>query len=244
MVSICQTIQFIMKSITRFNLTLPTNNLMEEEMKILNLYAGIGGNRKLWGDEHEITAVELNPEIAAIYQDFFPDDTVIVADAHQYLLDHYKEFDFIWSSPPCPSHSRARFGFGVCGHGYDYVYPDMSLYQEVILLKHVFKGLWIIENVIPYYEYLIQPRVLGRHAYWSNFDIPNKIFSVNGGIAGNTKREERHIYFDLSNYKTESIKKDMLLRNCVEPEAGEYILNCATNTFPEYQEGLFTKDLT
>lgn len=24
-------------------------------MKILNLYAGIGGNRKLWGDEHEIT---------------------------------------------------------------------------------------------------------------------------------------------------------------------------------------------
>ena len=22
-------------------------------MKILNLYAGIGGNRKLWGDEHD-----------------------------------------------------------------------------------------------------------------------------------------------------------------------------------------------
>jgi DNA (cytosine-5)-methyltransferase 1 len=29
-------------------------------MRILNLYAGIGGNRKLWGDDHEITAVELN----------------------------------------------------------------------------------------------------------------------------------------------------------------------------------------
>ena len=25
-------------------------------MKILNLYVGIGGNRKLWGDEYEITA--------------------------------------------------------------------------------------------------------------------------------------------------------------------------------------------
>lgn len=35
-------------------------------MKILNLYAGIGGNRKLWGNEHEITAVELDPDIAAI----------------------------------------------------------------------------------------------------------------------------------------------------------------------------------
>lgn len=33
-------------------------------MKILNLYCGIGGNRKLWGDEHEITAVEFEPKIA------------------------------------------------------------------------------------------------------------------------------------------------------------------------------------
>jgi len=73
-------------------------------MKILNLYCGIGGNRKLWGDEHEITAVEHDPNIAKIYQDFFPNDKMIVGDAHQYLLDHYKEFDFIWSSPPCPSH--------------------------------------------------------------------------------------------------------------------------------------------
>lgn len=69
-------------------------------MKILNLYAGIGGNRKLWGDEHEITAVEYDPKIAEIYQKFFPNDKVIVTDAHQYLLEHFQEFDFIWSSPP------------------------------------------------------------------------------------------------------------------------------------------------
>ena len=77
-------------------------------MKILNLYAGIGGNRKLWGDEHEITAVENNPEIAKIYQDFFPNDKVVIADAHQFILEHFSEFDFIWSSPPCPTHSRLR----------------------------------------------------------------------------------------------------------------------------------------
>ena len=76
-------------------------------MKILNLYAGIGGNRKLWTDV-EVTAVELNPEIASIYQDFFPKDKVIVADAHAYLLEHFEEYDFIWASPPCPSHSRMR----------------------------------------------------------------------------------------------------------------------------------------
>ena len=37
-------------------------------MKVLNLYAGIGGNRKLWTDV-EVTAIENNESIAAIYQD-------------------------------------------------------------------------------------------------------------------------------------------------------------------------------
>jgi DNA (cytosine-5)-methyltransferase 1 len=76
-------------------------------MKVLNLYAGIGGNRKLWKDV-EITAIENDVQIAKIYQDFFPKDKVIVADAHEYLLKHFEEFDFIWSSPPCPSHSHIR----------------------------------------------------------------------------------------------------------------------------------------
>ncbi|GAG21491.1 unnamed protein product, partial [marine sediment metagenome] len=59
------------------------------KMKILNLYAGIGGNRKLWGDEHEVTAVENNPEIAGIYQNNYPKDHVVIGDAHFYLLQHY-----------------------------------------------------------------------------------------------------------------------------------------------------------
>ena len=74
-------------------------------MKILNLYAGIGGNRKLWGDEHEITAVEYDEATAEVYTQYFPNDNMIVTDAHEYLLNHYKEYDFIWSSPPCPTHS-------------------------------------------------------------------------------------------------------------------------------------------
>lgn len=44
-------------------------------MKILNLYAGIGGNRKLWSDEHEITAVEYKQDIADVYKQLFPNDT-------------------------------------------------------------------------------------------------------------------------------------------------------------------------
>lgn len=56
-------------------------------MKILNLYACIGGNRYKWGNDHEITAVELDPELARLYKERFPNDTVIVADAHQFLLE-------------------------------------------------------------------------------------------------------------------------------------------------------------
>jgi DNA (cytosine-5)-methyltransferase 1 len=121
-------------------------------MKILNLYCSFGGNRYKWdevakeaGIEIEITAVELDQEVAKLYQERFPNDIVIIADAHQYLLDNYKEFDFIWSSPPCPSHSRARFwGFGV--NGKNPIYPDMSLYQEIIFLQHHCKTKFVVEN--------------------------------------------------------------------------------------------------
>ena len=149
-----------------------------EEIKILNLYSGIGGNRKLWtpkGNEHEITAIEINPEIAKIYQDFFPNDKVVVTDAHQYLLKHYKEFDFIWSSPPCPSHGVSRFWSSKAENSkLNYpkpIYPDMALYQEIIFLKHFFKGKWIVENVVSYYEPLIRPYEYKSHFYWTNFII-------------------------------------------------------------------------
>jgi len=225
-------------------------------MKILNLYAGIGGNRKLWGDDNEITAVELHPEIAAVYSEFFPRDNVVTGDAHNYLLENYADFDFIWSSPPCPSHSRARYGFGVCGHGYDYIYPDMSMYQEIILLTHRYTTKkWVVENVIPYYNYLVEPNtILGRHAYWSNFFIQPKAFSKNGMIAGNTKPPSKMSSYYITGEK-EYLKhltgfnldkftgfdKRKSLRNCVEPKAGLHILNCAkeSNIDMEQQGVLF-----
>lgn len=207
-------------------------------MKILNLYAGIGGNRKLWGDEHDITAVELDPKIVAVYQDLFPNDTVIEGDAHQYLLDHYQEFDFIWSSPPCQTHSRARYGLGFHGNKVDGVYPDMRLYQEIIFLKHHSKGQWCVENVQSYYQPLIMPFALGRHWYWANFPIthisiePSGITSSttsagNKVIRATTQELEKKLGYDLSPYKIAN--KRLLLRNCVEPETGAHILEHALN---------------
>lgn len=137
-------------------------------MKILNLYAGIGGNRKLWSDEHEITAVEYDQKIADVYKEYFPNDTMIVADAHQYLLDHYKEFDFIWSSPPCPTHSITNHFLNAQGI---VRYPDMMLWQEIIFLKHFCKVKFCVENVKSYYDPMFNPKAIGRHYLWSNFII-------------------------------------------------------------------------
>ena len=196
-------------------------------MKILNLYAGIGGNRKLWGDEHQITAVEFDPRVAAVYLDLFPNDTVIVADAHQYLLDHFEEFDFIWSSPPCPSHSQMRRNMSVGIRGSKPIYPDMKLYEEILLLQHYFKGNWVVENVKPYYEYLIKPTfTLGRHPYWSNFMVEPKEYEADGIIGLNVREKlEKKFGYDLSKYDLPDKRKAM--RNCVNPEMGEYILRHA-----------------
>ena len=53
------------------------------------------------------------------------------------------------------------------------IYPDMNLYQEILLLQHYFKGKFVIENVNPYYEPLIKPQRIGRHCFWANFVITN-----------------------------------------------------------------------
>ena len=192
-------------------------------MKILNLYAGIGGNRKLWGNEHEITAVEIDPNIAAIYQDLYPNDTVVVGDAHEYLLNHFKEFDFIWSSPPCQSHSSFRQNICVRFRGTPAVYPDMKLYQEILFLQANCDCKWVVENVKPYYTPLIKPtKDLQRHLFWANFEIPDATFEKDNIRTSQIPDLEKMYGFDLSNKKLSN--KRQILRNCVKPELGEHIL--------------------
>lgn len=193
-------------------------------MKILNLYAGIGGNRKLWGDEHEITAVESVVPILDVYSKLFPYDTHSWGDAHQYLLDNYKEFDFIWSSPPCPTHSRMRTSLVKSQP----VYPDMRLYEEILFLKHFFKGKWVVENVISYYDPLIKPTaIIDRHYIWSNFDIESKDFkrTYKGRITDQTKETLAAAYDIQLPEGTKDQRK--LLRNAVNPKMGLHIFNAA-----------------
>ena len=203
-------------------------------MKILNLYACLGGNRYKWDEvaDVDVTAVEWDKDLAKLYQERFPNDKVIVADAHQYLLDHYKEFDFIWSSPPCPTHSRAR-GWNT---KLKTKYPDMKLYEEIILLETVskgqtprFKGKYVVENVIPYYEPLIPGLKRHRHLYWTNFNLPNTLtdrsVQISAGLDEVKKLCKFHDY-NFYQYKGKQPTKK-IARNLVDYEAGRTILETA-----------------
>jgi DNA (cytosine-5)-methyltransferase 1 len=203
-------------------------------MKILNLYACLGGNRYKWDEvaDIQVTAVELDPETARLYKERFPNDMVIIADAHEYLLNHYKEFDFIWSSPPCPSHSKIRITQKT-REKFTPLYPDMKLYEEIIFLDNYFDGKYCVENVTPYYEPLIAAKKRGRHLYWTNFNLPTDLKERKlDGILCSMENEinvlsEFHDY-DFKKYKGEQ-RLDKMARNLVDYEAGKTILETALN---------------
>jgi len=194
---------------------------MVRKIKVLNLYAGIGGNRKNWKNV-EVTAVENNPEVAECYKKLFSTDEVIVADAHQFLLENFNKFDFIWSSPPCQSHSKMN---KFTRHK-TIRYFDMKLYQEIILLSNFFKGLWVVENVEPYYKPLIEGKKLGRHFIWSNFEISDFEIKTPNNFT-KCKKEVLIEWLGLDIGKNVYLNGNhcpgQIYRNCVHPNLGEHI---------------------
>ena len=205
-------------------------------MKVLNLYAGLGGNRRLW-EGCEVTAVENDESIAKFYQDHYPKDTVVVGDAHEYLLSYYDRFDFVWGSTPCPSHSRARFWASKPNKKVRPVYPDMKLYEEILFLNHYFEGEWVVENVVPYYKPLIEPTCkIGRHLFWASFQIaPIKAKEADIQMGKREDWEQLH-GISIEGYSFNQ-RRDKILRNCVHPELGLHIFN------ESQRVGLFPKNV-
>lgn len=189
----------------------------------LTLYAGIGGNRALWPDYINVTAVEIDTEIARAYADRFPNDMVIVGDAHGYLLENYQKFDFIWTSPPCPTHGQYRYNVGVRAKGYKGLFPDMKLYEEIIFLQYHAECNWVVENTVSYYEPLIRPQKIARHYLWANFCIPD-IKLPAAGIRSKNKISdwEEELGISLSGYRIPN--KRQVLRNCVDSRLGSHVL--------------------
>ena len=204
--------------------------MIKRRKRVLNLYAGLGGNRKLWQNV-KVVAVEWDERIAKIYSELYPRDKVVVANAHEYLLDHFSRFDYIWSSPPCLTHSGIRQELGVATRCLSPCYIDTNLYQEIIFLQYNFDGFWCVENVRPYYEPLVKPTFkLQRHYFWTNYPVP-RISLPKDEIEVTTisKLQKHHDIFIPNWYGIKTFDKRQMLRNCVYPKLGRHIFNSAYN---------------
>ena len=205
-------------------------------MKILNLYAGVGGNAKLWDREkHSITSVEYSEEIAALYRKLYPNDDIINKDAVQIMLDTAHEFDFVWSSPPCQSHTKMVKATRHKSQQKRLV--DPALFQQIIWLQHFYNGFWIVENVSPYYVIMcptgVHVKQIGRHVFWSNFDIgdikdvkrpPGFINKAN--LQGKKELQQwLGIHFEENIYYENNHCPVQILRNAVHPLIGKQILD-------------------
>lgn len=198
-------------------------------LQVLNLYCGIGGNRKLWNGCH-ITAIENNPKVAAAYKRLYPNDTVIICDAHSYLLKNFYRFDFIWSSPPCQTHSHLNYFHQADAKRY----IDLSLWQQIILLQHFFKGKYLIENVDMYYPPLLPPTAkIDRHLIWCNFPITkislpklNYLHWKRKQGGDDIKMYQEYLGIELVEKIYLSSKKAVqIYRNCVHPLMGKSLFD-------------------
>jgi len=135
-------------------------------------------------------------------------------------LEHYKEYDFIWSSPPCQTHSGCNIFLNAQGV---IRYPDMMLWQEIIFLRQFVKCKWVVENVISYYEPLIKPFKSNSHYYWGNFiilqkkDIIRNIIKANDRECKTTKDGimfmEKEFNINLSKFNLTLSFKEKILNN-------------------------------
>lgn len=106
----------------------------------------------------------------------------------------------------------------------------MKLYEEIIFLKHNFKGKWVVENVEPYYEPLIKPYYSGRHCFWSNFYVIDLNIRTPKPLTDMNKKELMDwlgIYMDKNIYIKPNHCERQILRNCVNPKLGLHVFNCA-----------------
>ena len=199
-----------------------TSHIAGTMLKVLNLYAGIGGNRKLWKNV-EVTAVDTNEDILNMYKLNFPNDKTIMLPALHYLEDHFNEFDFIWASPPCDEWTVLKETW--TRHKPNPFVKTFELYRTIDFLKRYFKGDWVVENVK--HKFLIPPSFnIGRHYFWANKVIASRDHK-NVANFSKANKEELLDYLGLEYpYNVYDGSHDPLkvLRRAVHPEIGEMIL--------------------
>ena len=105
----------------------------------------------------------------------------------------------------------------------------MKLYEEIIFLQHYFKGKYVVENVIPYYKPMIDAKKRGRHLYWTNFNLPNKLNDRHFRISQEKNELKSLCKFHDYNFKNYAGKQPIVKigRNLVDYEAGKTIFETA-----------------
>jgi len=106
-----------------------------EKLKLLDLYCcggGAGHGYELAG--LDVTGVDIEPQPKHRGK-------VVVADAIEYLREHYQEYDAIHASPPCQQYSTSSMQFRLNGKEY----PDLISITREELIKT--GKPYIIENV-------------------------------------------------------------------------------------------------
>jgi len=207
---------------------------------ICNAFGGVGANTHNWSrDKHDITHIEYNKEIARCNEQLHPEDTVVVEDAIIHLENNWDQYDYIWASPPCPSHSSIRKAGAKKGQ-YTAKMPDMDLYSVIVFLDEFFQGEFTVENVKPYYKRLdkqerekirnrqtvIPPASeTSRHLFWSSHEVPEVRLPTQNIHHGNHSDMTEWLGIpELNDYTFQSVEKRKVLRNCVHPKIGEAIL--------------------
>lgn len=207
---------------------------IKKKLNILNLFAGIGGNRTLWGDEYDITAIEYDSKIAEIYKMRFPNDKVIIGDAYDYFLEHFQNFDFIWASPPCLTHTRlirCNVGHRYKGKNIKLSFPDLRLYSLILFLKENFRGRWLVENVKGYYKPLIYPSAkIGRHYFWSNIVLTSYKEKGKDQLQFHDEITTKMLLTKGIDEETYELLKELkntkqVINNCVRPSFGKFVID-------------------
>lgn len=199
------------------------------ELRVLNAYAGIGGNRHLWPAEWKVTAVENDPRVAREYARRYPDDVVLVEDAHAHVMNRAHEYDARWSSPPCPTHSR--LAINVARRKGVEPEPDPRLWAEIEHLREL-GGMYVVENVHTYYVPPIAPDVVTeRHYYWVSCApmmlSPMSVLPVSGRRVGLTADAIAESY-GLPLLQAGSVRdRRKAMRNAVVPAEGLLIAEAA-----------------
>ena len=144
-------------------------------MRVLDLYAGLGGTdkgiRKVAAEKNieiDYYAIEIDPIICQAHKKNNPETNVICADVKDWL-DKVTEFDFVWASPPCQSHSKLNKTNE--GKGLEPRLIDWDLWHLIDFLSRK-QTKYVVENVKPYYICPFKPNFsLDRHYFWTNLKL-------------------------------------------------------------------------